>query len=385
MKVLSEKAGINQMGNSFNLSDSLVVKTNPMDFDSANVATMEETYKTRESLDNFNLAEVRLNEQEIALAAGRTLLPEIEAMTTRYVLLVLQMPTTVGNEANHNGTDIPEIQLGLNVLATQQVYESDAFGNDYDADAKFAVTDAGELADMLTNGDKAVLGVDIEADKEVEIPANTEAELDLNGKTLSAKHHKNDGNVLENNGDLTITGGTIASTGENGGSAIRNNGTLTVDGATLNGAPNADGSWPSYTINNTGVMTVSNSNLTSVHGAVASYGEGAVLTLNNCTLDMTGISGFTSHGIYTYNGGKVIINGGTYINNAADQNSTGGSVINGNVEINSGVFKGRIESYYGTPVIKGGTFTVDPSKYVPKEGYTVTKDEANSTWTVTAN
>ena len=101
-------------------------------------------------------------------------------------------------------------------------------------------------------------------------------------------------------------------------------------------------------------MTLENSTITSKHGSVCSYGEGAVLTLNNCTIDMAGIPGFTSHGIYTYNGGKVIVNGGTYENKATDQNATGASVINGNVEVNAGTFTGRIENYYGTPVLKGG-------------------------------
>ena len=49
-----------------------------------------------------------------------------------YLALVVYMPTTVGNEANHNGTNVPEINLGINVLATQLEAESDSFGTDYD-------------------------------------------------------------------------------------------------------------------------------------------------------------------------------------------------------------------------------------------------------------
>ena len=51
-----------------------------------------------------------------------------------YLAMVVYMPETVGNEANHNGT-APEINLGINVFATQMTYEKDSFGDDYDATA----------------------------------------------------------------------------------------------------------------------------------------------------------------------------------------------------------------------------------------------------------
>jgi hypothetical protein len=177
------------------------------------------------------------------------------------------------------------------------------------------------------------------------------------------------GAVVENNGTLTIKNGTISSTANNGGSAIKNNGALTVEDATLNGAPNADGSWPAYTVNNTYKMTATNTKFTSYHGSVASYGDGALVTLNNSEIDMAGIPGFTSHGIYTYNAGKVVVNGGTYANKATDQASSGASVINGAVEVYAGTFSGRIENYYGTPVLKGGTYSVKPNSNFIAAGY----------------
>lgn len=93
------------------------------------------------------------------------------------------------------------------------------------------------------------------------------------------------------------------------------------------------------------------------------------MTLNDSEIDMSGIPGFTSHGIYTYDGGSVIINGGTYVNNATDQNATGGSVINGAISVNDGSFSGRIQNYYGTPVPKGGEYDVQPSVSFVAEGY----------------
>lgn len=212
-------------------------------------------------------------------------------------------------------------------------------------------------------------------EESIVIPAGKSITLDLNGMTIIGEMHKSVGAVVKNEGTLTIKNGTISSTAANGGSAIANNGTLAVEKATLNGAGHADGQWPSYTVNNTGVMTATETKITSYHGALASYGEGAEATLIESEIDMAGIPGFTSHGIYTYSGGKVVVNGGTYANKATDQASSGASVINGAVEVNAGTFTGRIENYYGTPVLKGGTYSVKPSDNYLADGYKVIKNE----------
>ena len=230
-----------------------------------------------------------------------------------------------------------------------------------------------DFENAIANGGDITLSEDITLMNPVVVEEGKEVTINLNGKTLDIYTHKSVGAVLKNNGTLAIEGGTISSLGDNGGSAIANNGILTVKNATLNGAPNAGSSWPSYTVNNTGTMTLENTTITSKHGSVASY-DGGVLTLNNCTIDMAGIPGFTSHGIYTYNGGKVIVNGGTYVNKATDQNATGASVINGYVEVNAGTFTGRIENYYGTPVLKGGTYSVKPNNAFVAEGYKVIEE-----------
>ena len=211
---------------------------------------------------------------------------------------------------------------------------------------------------------------------------NSEMTINLNGKEIRGGYHKSVGAIIKNNGLLTIIGGTISSLGNNGGSAVQNNGTMIIENVTLNGAPNADGSWPSYTVNNTGELTINNSTITSHHGAVASYDEGAIVNLNNSIIDMEGISGFTSHGIYTYDNGKVIVNGGTYTNKATDQAASGASVINGAVEVNDGEFSGRIEAYYGRPKLKGGSYTVEPNKNHIDAGYKSIKN--GNKWYVVA-
>lgn len=72
----------------------------------------------------------------VTLATDSPILPGDQ--TSQVVALVLTMPTTVGNEANHlTGTAAPEITLGLHVQATQYMHESDSFGSDYDEDATY--------------------------------------------------------------------------------------------------------------------------------------------------------------------------------------------------------------------------------------------------------
>jgi len=51
------------------------------------------------------------------------------------VALVIYMPEETGNEANYRGEKIPQIEMGINLVATQKMEEEDSFGPDYDANA----------------------------------------------------------------------------------------------------------------------------------------------------------------------------------------------------------------------------------------------------------
>ena len=365
-------------------------------------------YDTREAaiqaVETANVS-TKLN---VAYNSGTTKLTVDDAGTTDvkenedFVTMVVYMPTTVGNDANaKKGAAVPEIYLGINLYATQVEAENDSFGPDYDEDAwheKFEVTTAGDLQAAINNGETdIVLTENIVTDEPIVIPAPAAATvatmskkavadktegavvIDLNGKTITGNAETARTHVVANKGNLVIKNGTIKSVTENGGSAIMNNGTVTVENVKVYGAPFGATSNPSYAINNAGVMTVSNSTFEAEHGVVASYGEGAVVTLNNVMATM-GREKTTNACLYTYNGGKIVVNGGTYTNTATDQSGTGASVINGNVEVISGTFNGRIENYYGTPVIKGGTFSVSPNANFLAEGY---KAETNADGTFT--
>lgn len=79
--------------------------------------------------------------------------------------LVVWMPETVGNEANHAvNADAPVISLGINAFATQYTYESDSFDDQYDKDAPYEtvkVSNEKELRTALFNAPTDGSGVKI--------------------------------------------------------------------------------------------------------------------------------------------------------------------------------------------------------------------------------
>lgn len=60
-----------------------------------------------------------------------------DAASEQYITLVVYMPEETGNEANYRvGEAVPEILLGINLVATQLPYEEDSFGSDYDKNSQ---------------------------------------------------------------------------------------------------------------------------------------------------------------------------------------------------------------------------------------------------------
>ena len=66
------------------------------------------------------------------------------------VTLIVWMPEETGNAANYTGNDIPTIELGLTLVATQYTKESDSFDNTYDKDAKYPAV--GSVTAPVENG-----------------------------------------------------------------------------------------------------------------------------------------------------------------------------------------------------------------------------------------
>ena len=123
INIVSETEGVNVAGAPFKLSDYIyfgVVE---------NVNGQTDAYANRE-------AAVAAVTGAKKISAGYTKAESMIADQELYLALVVYMPTTVGNEANHNGTNVPRIDLGINVIATQLASESDSFDENYDKDVE---------------------------------------------------------------------------------------------------------------------------------------------------------------------------------------------------------------------------------------------------------
>ena len=116
-----------------------------------------------------------------------------------YVAMVIYMPETVQNEANHDGVNIPSIEMGVSLVATQMAYEEDSFNNEYDKDAPelYSVNgksynSAEEALNAAQSGDKVILSgitAPINVDKAIDLTisrATVQAAEGVNAMTISA-------------------------------------------------------------------------------------------------------------------------------------------------------------------------------------------------------
>ena len=131
VNILSEKEGINQAGDTFRLSNYIMFGVVEDVNGETNAYTKDDAGRTKaiaDVTDAKKIYEGYTKADSLAANSGYV-----------YLAMVVYMPTDVGNVANHNGTDIPQIDLGINVFATQMTAEEDSFDNQYDANAAFSV------------------------------------------------------------------------------------------------------------------------------------------------------------------------------------------------------------------------------------------------------
>ena len=130
MNIVDEKVGKTKDGKDIVLSDILTVDSMIMDTGAMGDALLKVAFQDENTLQYTNTASFKnanvLGKDDMLLSG-----------TSKYLIVKVDMAETVGNEANHNGTDIPTINFGINVLATQFTHEDDSFGKDYDEDAEY--------------------------------------------------------------------------------------------------------------------------------------------------------------------------------------------------------------------------------------------------------
>ncbi|MBQ4269170.1 MAG: hypothetical protein IJB97_05925, partial [Clostridia bacterium] len=354
----------------------------------------------------------------VAYNSGTTKLTVDDTATTDvkenedFVTMVVYMPTTVGNDANaKKGAVAPEINLGINLYATQVEAEDDSFGGDYDEDAiheKFEVTTANDLQAAINNGKtNIVLAKDIVTDETIVIPAPKAATvatmskkavaettgaivIDLNGKTLKAA----DKNVIRNDGaPAVLKNGTVERTGTVAGYAVNiAKGELTVETVTIKGGLYCSGD--SLDLNNANISQTHASRhvvyawdceVTINSGTYYNYNAGNATIMAAGTSVVTIVDGtfgiadgrprptesWTSCLLDTESGAKFILNGGTF---------NGGFRVKANTSmvINGGSFNDIYGSNYyifGTVSVYGGQFT-DATAKAFAEKYVVDSSNA---------
>ncbi len=170
VNVISETKGISENGEFF-LSNFLVFGQASSDSEMKEYETREKAWEAVGSTTGLGTPLQKSN--DLALAPNGT----------EYVALVVYMPTSIGNDANHKtGTPAPTIDLGVNLYATQAESEEDSFGSNYDAGAVEAFP---TIEPYTVVSSPAVAGESIILSGEgkpvsVTVPANS---VDL-GKTL---------------------------------------------------------------------------------------------------------------------------------------------------------------------------------------------------------
>ena len=123
VNVALEKPGMNADGDPFMLSQYIYYEV---------IASKEPgAYPTRESAiaattDTNNIAATHTRNDTLSVGDDPL-----------YLAMIIYMPESVDNVANHDGVTLPSIELGITVKAAQNAEELDGFGSDYDKDATY--------------------------------------------------------------------------------------------------------------------------------------------------------------------------------------------------------------------------------------------------------
>ena len=357
INIVDETPGVNAAGAPFLLSDYIMFGVDAIQADADKKPA---TFAAREDAIAAVAADADI------ISAGYNEADMLAPNAEFYLALVIYMPTTVGNDANHNGVDVPSIDLGLNIFATQAAAEEDAFDETYDEDAwmpEMKVYTPEDLQAALTTavaGTEIVLENDIVLTESLVIPATATTYsmrstpkpvvIDLNGKNITIEAAYDSvayeaSSAIVNNGNVILQGeGTVKAINNY---TVRNYGVMVIDGVTVENG-----------IMNFADLTVESGNISnSRSGKHTIYGNNATLTLNGGTF-YNGNPGNAA--IFSY-AGEVVINGGEY--SIADGTATlgwtsclldaqGGAVYT----INGGTINGEIRDYNKNTKVYGGVF-----------------------------
>ena len=237
INIFGEKTSTNVYGETFSLKDHLEIGYYTMD-ESLGQYLLGTMFGTREAAMS-HVTTTKLSADTGIVRENSPVLPGND--TAQLITLVLTMPETVGNEANHRAdVAAPEIELGISLLATQYIHEKDSFGNQYDADAEYpvVVSNSAELVEAFKDGGSIQLTANIDVPATLRVEPGVAVNLDLNGKTItvpdgSTSSAFNSLFYAENGSDITISGNGTVNLGENGMSLVVTRGNVTIENGTF--------------------------------------------------------------------------------------------------------------------------------------------------------
>ena len=354
INIASETGSTNVYGNKFELSN--YIKFAVIDGDKSGLGR-DDLVAAATAAGNHVLNVGYTNEDH--LLAGAT-------GSEKTVTLVVWMPKSVGNEANYDAAvaGAPVINLGINVVATQDTVERDSFNNEYDKDATYPVivSNQQQVNDAITNA----------ANKKATIvmPANTKFTLDSG---IAHEGDKSRDITFVGDGSQTVDVATNASAAEGAKHLNYQRGsTFTFENLTIeNGTDTYDGIVCDE-------LTYKNC---TIKGVTTLYGKA---TFINCVFenDMA-----NQYSIWTWGGTDVTFEGCTF-------NTNGKAILlfgeekTTNLTVNNCVFNDRNDGAAGKAAIEIGeanygkhnNFTVVINGSTVASGFADGKNTGSKLW-----
>lgn len=145
----------------------------------------------------------------------------LKGNSNQFTVFVYWMPSDIDNEYNLNNGIVSSdnqplyIDLGINLSATQQSFEADSFGSDYDEDVTYTdVSTTDELLNALSHtepGQGVRLTTDIAVNTEFPLSPNAPTIINLDGHKLSTAPSfftsiENDEELVVRNGNFELSG-----------------------------------------------------------------------------------------------------------------------------------------------------------------------------------
>ena len=310
-----------------------------------------------------------------------------ENNSEKIVTLVVWMPTTVDNKANHKtGAAAPFIDLGITVYATQLNSENDSFGPDYDENAPFPipvtanVADAAEISAAINQGKDKGVPVKITLTEDVRGANLNGGDVTVNvaDKTLTLLY-----NTPISQGQVTIIGDERVTLGNEKNVTVTGEGKLTMGIGIKANASKVT----SFNVTEGGTLNITggtNEHSGSEGKLITATGEGSTVNISGGNFKPSG-SKFKL--VEAQNGAVVNVTGGTFSCSGAGSvvfYADGGTIIISDCTASKSGGGSQIFQTLngGKIVVTGGTFSQDPRAYVDLSNYKVTN--SGSYYTVTA-